>query len=80
VIRCDDRASVIRALDQHDIGYGIHYETPIHQMPAYREARYHRNPLPVTEKASVEILSIPLHEALTDDEVDTVVTVLNHVS
>lgn len=76
VIRCQDRPQVIQALDQNQIGYGIHYPMPIHQMPAYEHLRC---PLPVTEKAAQEILSIPLHEALTDSEVDTIINTLNEV-
>jgi aminotransferase EvaB len=74
VIRCQDRAQVIAALDAHAIGYGIHYPTPIHQMPPYRHLS---GPLPVTERASTEILSIPIHEALTEREVDLIIAALN---
>lgn len=76
VIRCQDRARVMAMLDKHEIGYGIHYPTPIHQMPAYRRLDCS---LPITEKASLEILSIPIHEALADADVDTIINVLNSV-
>jgi dTDP-4-amino-4,6-dideoxygalactose transaminase len=44
-------------------------------MPAYRHLPH--SPLPVTEQASREILSIPVHDALTDAEVDRVIEALN---
>lgn len=75
VIRCEDRERVIDALEQASIEYGIHYPTPIHQMPAYRHLPH--GLLPVTEQASREILSIPVHDALTDAEVDRVIEALN---
>jgi dTDP-4-amino-4,6-dideoxygalactose transaminase len=44
-------------------------------MPAYR--RFASAPLPVTERAADEVLSLPIHEALTDDEIDRVIGVVN---
>jgi aminotransferase EvaB len=75
VIRCADRAGVIATLEEHGVEYGIHYPTPIHAMPAYQHL--HTQPLPVTEQAAEQILSIPVHEALEDSEVDTVISILN---
>lgn len=75
VIRCQDRQKVIDMMEARDIGYGIHYPTPVHKMPPYEHLA--RWPLPVTERAAAQILSIPVHEALTDEEVGTVIEVLN---
>lgn len=73
VVRCRDRAQVTARLDAAEIEWGIHYPTPVHQMPAYRP--YSRD-LPITEKAAGEILSLPVHEHLTDKEVSQVVTAI----
>lgn len=80
VIRCPDRPAVIRQLQRHDIGYGIHYDPPLHRMPAF--ARFHENarPLPVVETASPQVLSLPLYPGLTFDEVDRVLAVLRDAS
>jgi len=75
VIRCQQRQRVIDHLTAHEIAHGIHYPTPVHQMPPY--ARLVRHPLPVTERASAHILSLPVHEALTDEEVERVIQTLN---
>lgn len=77
VIRCRDRTQVIAALENNAIGYAIHYPTPVHQMPAYRHLS---GALPVTECASTEILSIPIHEALSGNDIDLIVTTLNEVA
>lgn len=76
VIRCRDRAAVIRALDRDDVQHAIHYPTPIHRMPAFRRFAPAPGALAVTEELSAEILSIPVHEALRDDEVERVVAAL----
>jgi dTDP-4-amino-4,6-dideoxygalactose transaminase len=75
VIRCRNRPQIIQALEANFIEYGIHYPTPVHQMPAYRSFNI---PLPVTESASDEILSIPIHEALLDSDVEKIITTLNN--
>jgi len=74
VVRSPDRDGLAAALDAAGIGYGIHYPVPLHAMPAYR--RFATAPLPVTERAAGEVLSLPIHEALTDAEVDRVVAVV----
>lgn len=70
VVRSADRRRLTGRLDAAGVQWGIHYATPVHLMPAY--APFAR-PLPVTERAADEILSIPVHEHLTDDEVSAVV-------
>ena len=76
VIRCQDRNEVITGLEKNGINYGIHYPTPVHLMPAYQ--KYAAN-LPVCEEAASQILSIPVHEALTNAEVEKVIRVLQNI-
>ena len=76
VIRCRDRAKMIDSLERHQIGLGIHYPVPIHRMPAYRRLDDPSRTLPVTEKACEEILSLPIHEALSNEEAERVAKVL----
>lgn len=73
VVRCDDRSRVVAKLDAAEIQWGIHYETPVHRMPAY--SHFGRE-LPITERAATEILSIPVHEHLTDEEVSAVISAI----
>jgi dTDP-4-amino-4,6-dideoxygalactose transaminase len=61
-------------LKEHLAGEGIetliHYPVPIHLQPAYRlDARLGGAGLPDTERAAGEVLSLPIHPWLTDDEV-----------
>ena len=75
VVRTGARDALAEALDAAGIGYGIHYPVPLHAMPAYR--RFASSPLPVTERAADEVLSLPIHEALTAEEVDRVTEEIN---
>lgn len=62
-------------LREHGVGTLIHYPIPPHRQRCYPElAALH---LPLTERLSREELSLPLHQALTDEEVERVVRLLN---
>ncbi|QDT56686.1 dTDP-3-amino-3,6-dideoxy-alpha-D-galactopyranose transaminase [Caulifigura coniformis] len=76
VIRTNDRQRVTSCLDEAGIGWGIHYETPLHHMPAYRDFHAGLAPLPHTDAAAGAILSLPIFPELRDDEVDRVIEVL----
>ena len=51
----------------------IHYPVPIHLQPAYNFLGYSAGDLPVTEKISQEILSIPVYPELEDKEIDYII-------
>ncbi|MEU2718500.1 DegT/DnrJ/EryC1/StrS family aminotransferase [Streptomyces sp. NPDC007205] len=54
------------------IGVGVHYP-PNHLQPAF--AQWRRD-LPATERAGREVLTLPFHQHLTENDIDRVVTVL----
>jgi dTDP-4-amino-4,6-dideoxygalactose transaminase len=65
-----------RALAAENIGTSIHF-LPVHQLSAYRDGR--RPPLPVSERAGTELLSLPLSPAHSDDDVRDAVDALRRV-
>ena len=69
VIRVQDRDRLVDALKLMDISVGVHYK-PNHLYEPYRMAR--KGDLSVAETAYREILSLPLHILLTDDDVHRV--------
>ena len=79
VVRCRERRRVIDALRAAGIGFGIHYPTPVHRMPAYAFLGGGALDLPVTDRAAEEILSLPVHEALRDDEALSVAATINRL-
>ncbi|MBI4904776.1 MAG: DegT/DnrJ/EryC1/StrS family aminotransferase [Acidobacteria bacterium] len=60
VIRAKRRDKLRAFLSSKGIGSGIHYPVPLHLHPTYRECGQKRGDLPVAEKASREIISLPL--------------------
>ena len=74
-----DRDEVQRALADENIGTSIHF-LPVHLLSAYRERLASgQPPLPVTERAGAEVLSLPFSPAHSDDDVRDAVAALRRV-
>ena len=68
-------ADALRAfLTERGIGTQIHYPVPIHMQEAAQFLGYRKGDLPVTEKVSGEVLSLPMYAELTDSQIDRVAT------
>lgn len=78
VIRCKNRDLVVSEFTKNKIEFGIHYPYPLHQMPPFKIFRAQQS-LPISENAAKEILSIPVHESLNEDELIKIVEVINNV-
>ena len=59
------------ALEQRGIGTGMSYEAA-HLATLYRRFGYHRGSLPHTERIADTTVTLPLHPAMTDADVDRV--------
>lgn len=77
VIRCRERARLIRYLEERGIGTIIHYPIPPHLAEAYRYLGHGKGLLPVTEEYAETVLSIPMYNGMTEDEQDYVVKAIN---
>ena len=51
----------------------VYYPVPLHLQTAYRDARYKAGDFPVTEALCEQVISLPMHTELTDEQ-------LNHIS
>ena len=60
-------------LGERGIGTQIHYPVPIHLQEAAQFLGYRKGDLPVTERLSDEVLSLPMYAELTDEQIDRVV-------
>jgi dTDP-4-amino-4,6-dideoxygalactose transaminase len=68
-IRARDRDKLQEFLKEKGIATQIYYPIPLHLQPAYKYLKHKEGDFPVSEKISNEILSIPIHEMLRNDEV-----------
>ena len=76
VVRVPDRQEMQNSLKAAGVGTGIHYPVPLHVQHAYRALGYSKGDLPVTERVSAEILSLPMYPQLTDSQQAKVVDAL----
>jgi len=63
-------------LSKNNIGVAIHYPRPIHKQPLYENLGYN---LPISEKFSNEVLSMPSFPQLKDDDVKVICEKINEV-
>jgi len=66
-IRVKNRRKFIQKMENHNIEVGIHY-TPIDHFKLYKKAY-----LPITDKIAPEIVSLPIHPGMSDEDVSTVI-------
>ena len=77
-IRVPHRDRVRAELDKRGVGTGLFYRLALHQHPAFRGLA--QRPLPVSERLANEVLSLPIHPDLRDDEVDRVIAAVTEVT
>ena len=79
-IRVAQRDAFVEHLKERGVGSGIYYPIPVHRQGAYAALGYGEQSLPVTERLSDEVLSIPVHPALSDTDVDAVIAAVNETA
>ncbi|MEU9050140.1 DegT/DnrJ/EryC1/StrS family aminotransferase [Streptomyces sp. NPDC048384] len=72
VVKVPARDRVWRFMRERGVGVGVHYP-PNHDQPAF--APWHRR-LPVTEQLGRQIMTLPFHQHLTEDDVHHVAALL----
>lgn len=74
VIRSADRDGLAKALKARGIGTGVHYPLPVHLQKAYAgRVAIAPSGMAETERAAREVLSLPMHAFLSDDDVAYVI-------
>ena len=68
VVRTDDPEALMNHLKKAGIGTGIHYPIPLHMQKAYVSLGYRAGDFPVAEKATAEIVSLPMFPQLTSEQ------------
>ena len=76
----DARDRLRAGLLERGIESAVFYPTPIHRQPLYRRLGYGDLRMPVAERLAAEVLSIPVHPTLTDDDLDAVAAAVNDLT
>ena len=76
IIKHQKRDEIFSHLSKNNIGAAIHYPRPIHKQPLYENLGYN---LPISEKFSNEVLSMPSFPQLKDDDVKVICEKINEI-
>ncbi len=76
-IRCEERDTLEKYLNQAGIMTNKHYPIPIHLQECYKDLGYLQGDYPIAEEISRTELSIPIFYGMNDDEISYVVDVIN---
>ena len=75
-MRTDKRDDVQAALKAAGVGSAVYYPAPLHVQPAYASLGYKQGDFPESERASLEVLSIPVHPELSAEQVKIIADTL----
>ena len=76
-----DRDALMQHLQSKDIPCAIYYPIPLHSQKAYLDVRYKEEDFPITNQLVKEVISLPMHTELEDDQIkfitDSILEFLN---
>jgi len=79
-IRVNRRDDFVERLRERGVGSGVYYPIPVHRQTPFVALGYGDLRFPVTDLLTEQVMSIPVHPALTDGDVSTVVAVVNETA
>ncbi|GAA4998992.1 DegT/DnrJ/EryC1/StrS family aminotransferase [Actinopolymorpha pittospori] len=72
-VRAHGRDALQARLSEAGIGTGVYYPIPNHRLPSFADGAGRGVDLPETERACREAISLPVHPALTDNDLERIV-------
>lgn len=77
VVRTRDRDAFQHYLEEKGIKTVIHYPIPPHLADCYQQLGYTAGSFPIAEQYAKEVLSLPMFNGMTDEEIEYVVQICN---
>lgn len=65
-----DRDALVKHLNEKEIPCGVYYPIPLHLQKAYTDERYKEEDFEVTNQLVKEVISLPMHTELDDEQID----------
>ena len=75
-IKDADRDALAAYLNENGIPCGIYYPIPLHQQKAYADDRYKEEEFKITNMLSTEVISLPMHTELDDEQIEFITSKL----
>ncbi len=64
------RDELVQHLNDNDVPCGVYYPVPLHKQKAYADDRYNEDDFPVTNQLVNEVISLPMHTELDDEQIE----------
>lgn len=77
MVRCDERDKLAEYFAEKGIRTLIHYPVPVHLTNGYAFLNIKKGELPITERYADTVLSLPLYNGMTDEEICRVAEAAN---
>jgi dTDP-4-amino-4,6-dideoxygalactose transaminase len=77
VIKTNHRDALMAHLNSNEIQSLIHYPIPPHLQEAYLELGYKKGDFPICEQLANQVLTLPLYNGMTKEELDYLIDKLN---
>ncbi|SMC53429.1 DegT/DnrJ/EryC1/StrS family aminotransferase [Primorskyibacter flagellatus] len=79
VVRSERRDWLKEQMAERGVGTLVHYPLPVHMQESFEFLGLKEGDLPETERAANQVLSLPLHFSLDDDDIKYVADMVNEV-
>ena len=67
-----DRDGLVQHLQNQGIPCGVYYPIPLHAQKAYKSGKYDQENFAVTNQLVKEVISLPMHSELDEEQIETV--------
>lgn len=70
------RDALVKHLNENGIPCGVYYPIPLHKQKAYLDNRYKEEAFPVTNQLVKEVIALPMHTELDDEQINHITTMV----
>jgi len=75
-IKNGKRDALAAHLSEKGIPFGIYYPIPLHRQKAYADSRYREEDFPVTNQLVNEVISLPMHTELDEEQIEFITSTI----
>ena len=73
------RDELVSELRAREIGAGVYYPKPLHYYPHIAQLGYEKGDFPIAEDVAARVLSLPIHPAVNEKEIEFMAEVMQNV-
>ena len=75
-IKNSNRDALVKHLNEQGIPCGVYYPIPLHKQKAYLDERYNESDFIVTNQLVKEVISLPMHTELDDEQIECITSTI----